>query len=173
MRARRVRRPATRATSDAAPSSTRGQVLAAGRPFVPGVGRAFHVRAAVGEFDEAETAALVEAARALVLLEDPELQAMTALALRELEQLAAEASPLRFGLDVQLLDPLAPKAEEGRDLPLVLGHPGRPALDEPPAQLRPNVVVDPREVRHLVARCREDAADLRSVCGPCAADHQP
>src|SRR5205823_13241945 len=87
---------------DERPSSARGRGLTAGRPSVPHVGCLLGVARAVGELDGDCAVRLVEAPRALVLLEDPELEAVRPQRGHVLEEAVAAAGPDFGRLDVDM-----------------------------------------------------------------------
>src|SRR3954454_791071 len=90
-------------------------------PRVQGVRLPLHVPGAVGETDELEAVALVEPARADVLLEHPELEAVRPQTLGVLEQRGADAAVLcrRRGVEVRELVPA--ETGEAEDPGVVLG----------------------------------------------------
>src|SRR2546430_661142 len=73
-------------------------------PLVQRVRLFLHVPGAVRDPDEPEAVPLVEPARAVVLLEDPELEALGPLNLRVVEQRRPDPATLAPGLDVQVAD---------------------------------------------------------------------
>src|SRR5690348_5445803 len=93
-------------------------------PLVERVGLALLVAAAVGELDDDAAASLVEAARAGVLLEDPEAEALGPPLGDALEERRADPASLRRRIDVEEPEQVAVEAcEAGQPAVLVLGDP--------------------------------------------------
>jgi cob(I)alamin adenosyltransferase len=112
------------------------QPLYAGAPLVERVRLAFLVPGAVRELQKAAAPRLVEPASPLVLLEDPKLEAAGPASLRMFEQCAADASPLRLRLDVEVLQRLVSKCRESKHAAVLLPEPDFPLANLPREELQ-------------------------------------
>jgi hypothetical protein len=100
-------------------------------PLVERIGLALLVALPVRDADELEPVALVEAARALVLLEDPEREAGGTAFLRLREQQTADALVLPVGLDVDLEQLVGRENREAEDAVAAVGDPHLVIGEEP------------------------------------------
>src|SRR5438105_2961096 len=110
--------------SDGALSSATARRLAAGRPSIAHVGSLLLVPFAVRELDRHRAVRFVEVARALVLLEDPELEAVGSPRLYVLEQCVADAGADCVRVDVEMGEPIAVERGEtaAEDVDLAVPH---------------------------------------------------
>jgi len=111
--------------------------------------------------------ALVETARALVLLEHPEAKAPRTPLLGEREQLAADSAALIRRPNVEVLEHVAAERGEAYDATLLLVHPDLVVAHDDLAHEPARVVVrvQPRQVGHRRAGREEAVGDRRRVAG--------
>src|SRR5437763_9506048 len=152
---------------DELPSSARDRRLAAGRPSVPHVGCLLVVVRAVGELDGDCAVRLVEAPRALVLLEDPELEAVRPQGGHVLEERVTDAGPDLVRMDVEVREPAAFEDREAtvEEVGLTVAYAATEVVQ---------VLLVGMELRQEVEqrdRRREDRGDLLDVVGGRTPEH--
>jgi hypothetical protein len=114
---------------------------------------------------------LVEAACALVSLEDPQLEPGRQDPLRVVEQSGAHAAVLSGGRNVEVADEALVESQEADDPCALLCNPHLVPLDDCVPEFGPVLVRNRRQVGHQVAGAEEDAADGMGVLCDRASDH--
>src|SRR5262249_42859395 len=145
----RVRGRASSPSSGARRSSATGRRLRGRLPLVPDVGRLLLVPLAVGELDRDRAVRLVEAALALVVLEDPDLEAVRPHRLRMLEETVADSGADLVGVDVEVREPVVVEDREAaaEDVPLAVADTAAEEAQVLLVRVQPREEVEQREGR--------------------------